>query len=399
MNAINDTIAFDATVDRDALHDALQALKRVAEKTGPIPILSYVLLTCDKSKLRLRTTDLALEAIASIACESASPGASLAVPVYPLADIVKNCAKGARIALREGESKNGKRYAVDKNGEQYAVDTLEPRLRIFSGHTSVTLDGRLASDFPETFKDATDPCAFALPAANLRDLIGRTRFAISTEETRYYLHGAYLHVIDNALRAVTTDGHRLARMDRPLPSGAGTMPGVIVPTRCLDELRKLIAKVKEPVNVRVSPAKISFQIGEFTLNSKLIDGAFPDYARVIPHNYSTRMTVERDALAAAVRGVSVILSQRGPACKLSMENDLLTISVKNPDTGEIKTSVHCYYDGPLFEIGFNTSQLLNQVAAFAGDTVTFLFGGPSDPALVEDSGESAFLSALMPIRI
>jgi DNA polymerase-3 subunit beta len=249
------------------------------------------------------------------------------------------------------------------------------------------------------------PHNFHLSALVLRGLIDRTRFAISTEETRYYLNGIYLHaaVTDGlrSLRAVATDGHRLARVEEPLPEGAETIPGVIIPRKTIAELRKLLEEVTGSVEIGLSDTRIQFKVGPITLTSKLIDGTFPEYDRVIPHGNEKVLRVGKKDFADAVGRVAAISSERSRPVKLSLQKDLLTLSAASAEQGtateELDGDRVKYEAGPL-EIGFQ-ARYLSDITDQITDAVEFRFSDGSAPTIVRDAGDESALYVLMPMRV
>ncbi|MCA3648956.1 MAG: DNA polymerase III subunit beta, partial [Methylobacterium sp.] len=224
-------------------------------------------------------------------------------------------------------------------------------------------------------------------------------FAISTEETRYYLNGIYLHVIDGKLRAVATDGHRLALADVAAPAGASGMPGVIVPRKTVSELLKLVSEASEAVTVELSSVKIRVSTGAVVLTSKLIDGTFPDYQRVIPQRNDKLMIVERDEFARSVDRVSTISSERGRAVKFALGDGKLTLSVHNPDAGQATEELLVDYEASPLEIGFNARYLLDIVSQLEGDTALVKLFDSGSPTLIQDREGAASLYVLMPMRV
>src|SRR5947207_252864 len=252
------------TVERAALLKSLGHVHRVVERRNTIPILANVLIRADKARLGLKATDLDLEVIETIAADVGGAGATT-VPAHMIYDIVRKLPEGSQVVLDASGDRGG--------------------LAIRAGRAQFTLQTLPESDFPDLAAgDMTH--RFALPAKNLKRLIDKTQFAISTEETRYYLNGIYLHTVDiggtATLRAVATDGHRLAQVDLEAPAGAAGMPGIIVPRKTVGEVQRLIEDADTEVGIELSQTKMRFSIGDVVLTSKLIDGTFPDYARVIP---------------------------------------------------------------------------------------------------------------------
>jgi DNA polymerase-3 subunit beta len=249
------------------------------------------------------------------------------------------------------------------------------------------------------------PHRFHLPALVLRGLIDRTRFAISTEETRYYLNGIYLHAVESdghkMLRAVATDGHRLARVEEALPEGAETIPGVIIPRKTVAELRKLLDEASGAVEIGLSDTRIQFKVGTITLTSKLIDGTFPEYDRVIPRDNDKVLTVGKKDFADAVARVAAISSERSRPVKIALQKDLLTLSAASPEQGtaveELDGDRVQYTSSPL-EIGFQ-ARYLNDITDQITDQVEFRFADGSAPTIVRDAADESALYVLMPMRV
>ena len=245
--------------------------------------------------------------------------------------------------------------------------------------------------------------SFALAAADLKGLIEKTRFAISTEETRYYLNGIYLHAVESEngpmLRAVATDGHRLAQVQVSLPQGAEDMPGIIVPRKTVQELGKLIEDNESDVEISLSASKIRFTIGSVVLTSKLIDGTFPDYERVIPKDNDKALEVDTKLFAQAVDRVSTISAEKGRAIKLNLETDKIILTVNNPDSGSAEEEVAASYGSEPIEIGFNSRYLLDIAGQFGGDSATFLLADAGSPTVVRDGTDESALYVLMPMRV
>jgi DNA polymerase-3 subunit beta len=369
------------TLERSALLKSLGHVHRVVERRTTIPILSNLLLRAADGKLRLQATDLDLEVVESTAANVAAPGATT-VPAHTLYDIVRKLPDGGEVMLEE---------AADRS-----------TLVIRSGRSRFTLQTLPESDFPDLAAGEL-PTRFTLPAAELKRLIDKAQFAISTEETRYYLNGIYLHAIevDGAmmLRAVATDGHRLARIELPAPDGAATMPGVIVPRKTVAEVQRLIEDPEGSVAIELSPAKIRFTIGEVTLTSKLIDGTFPDYARVIPVGNDKRLTLDKSEFLNAVDRVSTISSERGRAVKLSLQQGRLVLSVTNPDAGSATEEMEVDYAADPIDIGFNSRYLLDIAAQIDSESAVLKLADPGSPTVIQDHDGSSALYVLMPMRV
>lgn len=369
------------TIERAALLRALGHVHRVVERRTTIPILANVLLSAKDGALTLKATDLDLEITEKTAAEVSQPGATT-LPAHTLYDIVRKLPEGAQVSLE----------ATGDAGQ----------LTLRSGRSRFNLSSLPESDFPDvTSGDFSHK--FTLPPADLKRLIEKTQFAISSEETRYYLNGIYLHTLDvdgrPMLRAVATDGHRLARLELPAPEGSAGMPGIILPRKAVTEVMRLIEDAQGEVSVELSINKMRFTFGDALLTTKLIDGTFPDYGRVIPAGNDKRLTVERDVFAKAVDRVSTISSERGRAVKLSLSESKLVLSVTNPDQGSAVEELEADYDGPPLDIGFNARYLLDITQQLDSDTALFKLADPGSPTLVQDRDGATALYVLMPMRV
>ena len=369
--------------DRATLIKALAHIQSVAEKRNTIPILANVLIEVADGKVSLTATDMEIAVVESMPAAT-SRGGKTTAPAATLYEIVRKLPEGAEVEL------------------DFAGGDAHLALR--AGRYATSLVTLPTDDFPSMTAGQL-PHKFHLTALALRGLIDRTRFAISTEETRYYLNGIYLHAADGddgrVLRAVATDGHRLARVEEPLPEGAGTMPGVIVPRKTVAELRKLLEEASGDVACALSDTRIQFTVGNVTLTSKLIDGTFPEYERVIPRDNEKILRVGKKDFAEAVARVAAISSERSRPVKMSLARDLLVLSAASPEQGtaseELDGDRITYEFSPL-EIGFQ-ARYLNDITDQIGDTVEFLFSDGSAPTVVRESGDPTALYVLMPMRV
>jgi DNA polymerase-3 subunit beta len=368
------------TVERSHLLKSLGHVHRVVERRNTIPILANVLIRADGGKLLLKATDLDLEVTETVPAEIGQAGATT-VPAHILYDIVRKLADGSEVALDTGEG---------------------TQLSLRSGRSRFTLQMLPESDFPD-LAIGEFATRFTLPASALKKLIDRTQFAISTEETRYYLNGIYLHAVTVAgkpmLRAVATDGHRLAQAQLDAPVGSEKMTGIIVPRKTVGEIQKLVEEPDTEVTVEVSDTKIRFTIGPVVLTSKLIDGTFPDYVRVIPQGNDKILKVDKGEFASAVDRVSTISSERGRAVKLALNDGKLVLSVNNPDSGSATEELGVDYPADAIEIGFNSRYLLDVAGQLETGTAEFRFADPGSPTLITDVGETNALYVLMPMRV
>jgi DNA polymerase-3 subunit beta len=368
-------------IERGELLRALGHVTSVVERRTTIPILSNVLLKASAQGLSFKATDLEREVIEQAPADVSQPGATT-VPAHILHDIVRKLPDGAEVEMKREADKE--RLVLTSGQSRFALQTLAPE------------------DFPDLAAGELNH-KFQIGAQDLKRLIDKTRFAISTEETRYYLNGIYLHAASRGkrqtLRAVATDGHRLAQADVPLPKGAEAMPGIILPRKTVHELHRLIESSDGTVDVSVSAAKARFEIGTITLTSKLIDGTFPDYARVIPKANDKDLKVSNAEFKNAVDRVSTIASERGRAVKLNMSGNKLVLSVNNPDGGSATEEITVDYGSQPLEIGFNARYLLDIANQLESETAHFQLADPGSPTMVKDEGDEGALYVLMPMRV
>ena len=285
---------------------------------------------------------------------------------------------------------------------QLTDDGASGRLTVEAGRSNFSLATLPKEDFP-VMASAEYDSNFAVPAPVLRRLFDKSKFAISTEETRYYLNGVYMHVADSengrALRCVATDGHRLARIDAPLPPEASDMPGVIVPRKTVGELRKLLDDDEMSIAVSVSEAKVRFATPDITLTSKVIDGTFPDYTRVIPMGNTRKLEVDAAEFAKAVDRVATVSSERSRAVKLSLDEDKLVLSVNAPDSGAAEEELAVAYNDERLEIGFNAKYLLEIASQVDRENAVFLFNSSGDPTLMREGNDTSAVYVVMPMRV
>lgn len=369
------------SIERAVLVKAVSQAQSVVERRNTIPILANVLIEATQESVSFRATDLDTEIVDRAAAQVERPGA-VTVNAGMLNEISRKLPDGASVQITSDDA-NG-RVSVQAGRSNFSLATL-PR-----------------EDFP-AIATTKYTANFTAPAGILRRLFDKSKFAISTEETRYYLNGVYIHVATTedgpALRCVATDGHRLAQVDAPLPEGAEEMPGVIVPRKTVGELRKLLDDDSADIAVSVSETKIRFATTDITLTSKVIDGTFPDYTRVIPANNTRRLEVDAADFSRAVDRVATVSSERSRAVKLTLNADKLVLSVNAPDTGAADEElVVAYADDPL-EIGFNAKYLHEISSQVDRDNAVFMFNGPGDAALIREGSDKSAVYVVMPMRV
>ncbi|MET0308392.1 MAG: DNA polymerase III subunit beta [Sphingomonas sp.] len=368
-----------ATIERATLLKGLSHVQSVVERRNTIPILSNVLIEAQASgAVRLMATDLDLQIDETIPGAVDQAGATT-ISAHTLFDIVRKLPEGSQVELTAAEGK----------------------MTILAGRARFNLGTLPRDDFP-MIAEGELPTTFELPAETLKQIIDKTRFAISTEETRYYLNGIFLHVTDEAvplLRAAATDGHRLARVTVARPDGAEAMPDVIVPRKCIAELRKLLDEVDGSVGVSLSNSKIRFDLGQAILTSKLIDGTFPDYSRVIPTGNDKILKIDPKSFMEGVDRVSTIATEKTRAVKMALDRDKVILSVTSPENGAAAEEVPGEYTALPFEIGFNSRYLMDILAQIESDLVEVHLADAAAPTLIRENDQSPALYVLMPMRV
>ena len=367
------------SIDRSVLVRALSHVQSVVERRNTIPILGNVLLRAEKGLLSITASDMDLEVIETIEAEIAS-GGSTTTPAHTLYDIVRKLPDGAQVEM----------------------ELLGQTLHVRSNRSNFKLGCLPVADFPQLSSD-TLPQSFRLAAAELRSLIDRARFAMSTEETRYYLNGIYLHAAKSGnidvLRAVATDGHRLARVEMPLPSGAADIPGIIIPRKTVTELRKLLEEGDAEVTIELNNSKVRFSLGNLQVTSKLIDGTYPDYERVIPAANDNTLDIDARALLDAVDRVSTVTAnEKTRGIKMAINKGAIILTANSSDSGAVE-EIEAQYDGPPMEIGFNSRYLYEIAQQIEGDGCRFRLSDPAQPAIIQDSSDETGLYVLMPMRV
>jgi len=370
-----------ASIERSALLKAMSRAQSVVERRNTIPILANVLIEAEGDTVSFRATDLDIEVIDKSPAMVEQAGATT-VPAHMLHEIVRKLPDGAMVSLLD--------------------DGASGRMEITAGRSHFSLATLPREDFPVMASSEYD-CNFAAKAPALRRLFDKAKFAISTEETRYYLNGVYMHAAQGAdgllLRCVATDGHRLARIDADLPIGAEELPGVIVPRKTVAELGKLLGDDEASIAVSVSETKIRFATPEITLTSKVIDGTFPDYTRVIPTGNTKRLEVDASEFAQAVDRVSTVSSERSRAVKLSLDEDRLVLSVNAPDSGAAEEELAVAYGDEHLEIGFNAKYLLEIANQVDRENAVFMFNSSGDPTLMREGNDDSAIYVVMPMRV
>ena len=369
------------SIERGTLLKAVSQAQSVVERRNTIPILANVLIEAEGDTVQFRATDLDIEVVDKAPAKVERAGATT-VSAVTLHEIIRKLPDGALVTLTD--------------------DGASGRMSVEAGRSNFSLATLPREDFP-VMASSEYTCNFTADAPVLRRLFDKSKFAISPEETRYYLNGVYMHVADGdggqVLRCVATDGHRLARIDADLPEGAADMPGVIVPRKTVGELRKLLDDDEAKIAVSVSETKVRFATPDITLTSKVIDGTFPDYTRVIPTGNTRRLEVDASEFAQAVDRVATVSSERSRAVKLALDEDRLVLSVNAPDSGNAEEELAVAYGDDHLEIGFNAKYLLEIASQVDRENAVFLFNSSGDPTLMREGNDTSAVYVVMPMRV
>jgi DNA polymerase-3 subunit beta len=374
-------IAMKFAIERNALLKSLSHVQAIVERRTTIPILSNVRLRASGEELELAATDMDISLIAREPASIEEAGETT-VNAHMLFEIIRKLPDGTQAVMQQSGDSN--------------------ELSIQAGRASFDLPCLASEEFPSIGASDLD-IHFSMPAPELAKMIDKTRFAISTEETRYYLNGIHMHIwhegSTSMMRAVATDGHRLARAETGMPDGAETMPGIIVPRKTISEMRKLLGDLTDNVDIAVSSRRIQMNIDRAVLSSRLIDGTFPDYERVIPSNNDISVNINRAELAMAVDRVATVSQDKARAVKLSFASGKVALSAISSDTARAFEEIDCEYEGEKLEIGFNARYMLDMLECIESENVTLQLADPASPTIARDPENGAVLFVLMPMRV
>lgn len=368
------------SVERSIILRSLGHIQSVVEKRTTIPVLANVKIEAEGAALRLTATDMEI-AISDTAKAKVAEAGKITLPAGVLYDIIRKLPEGAELE----------------------VSTLgNDQVQVKSGRSKFKLLSLPVETFP-VMEQGDLPFKFTLSAKDLHTLIDKVRFAISNEETRYYLNGIYVHASEDdgaaVLRSAATDGHRLARVSIALPAGAEDIPGVIIPKKTVGELKKLLPEYSGDVNVALSDTKIMFTLGDTLIVSKLIDGKFPDYDRVIPKNNDKILEVNTKEFTNAVDRVSTVSLEKARAIKIFVKTGTVTVATDAPDGSTAHEELESSYSADPIETGYNFRYVLDMMAQIEGDTTQFMLADSASPALVRDPSDVSVLYVIMPMRV
>lgn len=371
-------IIMQFTVSRDALLKPLQQVSGVVERRQTLPVLSNILLVLQGDSLSLTGTDLEVELIGSVAVQPGGEPGAVTVPARKLVDICKSLAEGSVLDFSQTDDK----------------------VVLKSGRSRFTLATLPASEFP-TIEDESGTYSITVPQQKLKELLDSTSFAMAQQDVRFYLNGMLFEVAPDYLRVVATDGHRLAMQTMPMRSDTGEPQQLILPRKGIMELSRLISDGEGELTLVCGSNHIRAKMTDYTFTSKLVDGKFPDYNRVLPKGGDKQVVGERQELRQAFSRVSILSNEKYRGVRLMLESGELKILANNPEQEEAEEAVSVDYQGDSLEIGFNVSYLIDVLSALHSQSVRITLSDPNSSALLEaEGGDSAeALYVVMPMRL
>jgi len=364
------------TIQREALLKPLQLVAGVVERRQTLPVLSNVLLVVEGQQLSLTGTDLEVELVGRVTLEDAAEPGEITVPARKLMDICKSLPSDAMIDIRVDDQK----------------------LLVKAGRSRFTLSTLPANDFP-TVEEGPGSLTFNLPQAKLRRLVERTSFAMAQQDVRYYLNGMLLEVQSGLLRAVATDGHRLAMCSMEAAIQQEGKHQVIVPRKGILELARLLTEQDAEVAIVLGQHHIRANTGEFTFTSKLVDGKFPDYERVLPRGGDKLVLADRQGLREAFSRTAILSNEKYRGIRLTLASGLLKIQANNPEQEEAEEEIVVDYAGSGLEIGFNVSYLLDVLGVMGTEQVRLILSDSNSSALLQEADNDDSAYVVMPMRL
>ncbi len=371
-------------INSSDLLKALSHIHGIVEVRHTLPILSNIVLQAKESELILSSTNLDIYCSDKINAEVMHPG-EISVPAVTFFEIIKRLPVGSDVLM--------------------AMKDIDSELTLKCGRSKFHLSTLKTDDFPAISENDL-LTKFVISADELIRMIDKTKFAISNEETRYYLNGIFFHKAEknsiNFLRAVATDGHRLAQYDIPLPEGAEEMTGIIIPKKTILELRKVLDDADGDVAISLNENKIKFAFSDLKVISKVIDGTFPDYTKVIPTNNNKKFKTNNLELKSAIDRVSAVAineETKSKAIKFSVDNNKLNLSVESQSKGSANEEIDINYNSDKVDIGFNSRYIIDICNEVDGDEIDINLLDSVSPAIILDKTDENLFFVLMPMRI
>jgi len=362
-------------ISRGELLSALQSVIGVVERRQSLPILSNLLLEAKEDQLSIVGTDLELQVERKVQVQNLAPG-RITAPARKLHDICRGLPEGAMLSL----------------------ELVEGKLLLKSGRSRFSLATLPAEEFPMFSADASE-ISLSLSNRELKDLLQRTQFAMAQQDVRYYLNGLLLEIRPMRLRAVATDGHRLAMAELQKDLNATKDTQVILPRKTVLELQRLLDTSDASVKLSLTANQIQVDLEDLRLTSKLIEGRFPDYERVIPEDSDKIVRCGRQKVRAALSRAAILSNEKFRGVRLQLSNEMLRIQTQNPEQEEAEEEVEVQYNGPALEIGFNVSYLLDALDAIEGDEFIFKLRSSDASGLIHDAAQASGKFVVMPMRL
>jgi DNA polymerase-3 subunit beta len=365
------------SLPRDTLLKPLQLVGGVVEKRQTLPVLSNVLLEIEGKQLSLTGTDLEVEILGRVELTEPSTEGAITVPARKLLDIVKSLPDDSLISLVQNED----------------------RVVVTSGRSRFTLSTLPASDFPNVEEDE-NTLTFNMPQKTLKKLVDATSFAMAQQDVRYYLNGMLLELSDNRVRTVATDGHRLAMSSQAVDQlGVAERRQVIVPRKGILELNRLMSDTEESVEISLGANHLRARTAAFTFSSKLVDGKFPDYERVVPRGGDKEIVGDRQALRSIFGRAAILSNEKYRGVRLLLSENNLQVKANNPEQEEAEVNQEIDYQGAELEVGFNVTYLLDVMNVTDGDQVKLVLSDANSSALLSDFDDDSSVYVVMPMRL
>ena len=368
-------------IPKPIIYKTLSHLQSIVNKKNTLPILANILIEAQQNSLTLSSTDMDISITETISCNVIEEG-STTLNAQLIFDIIKKLPENNEI---EFISNDGKILTIRTNVSKFSLSCL-PK-----------------DEFPIITTVSNDGMRLKVKSENIYSLIDKTKFAISNEETRYFLNGLYFNVSNNdkssLLTFVGTDGHRLATSSIETEQFNNEVPGVIIPKKTINELSKLLSDINCDLEIDISSNKIIFYINNLILISKLIDGNFPDYTKVIPNNNNHHLFINRQNLLSAVDRVSTIANEKNPSIKFKLLKNLLNLSTINNENSTATEDIVTKYEGDEIEIGFNSKYIMDILDNLEGEEIKISFNDNSSPIIAQEKSGSEITYVLMPMRV
>ncbi len=367
-------------ISRTNFFKTLSHLQGIVDKKNSLPILSNILIEAKENTLTLSSTDMDISIIEKIDCNVFEDGATT-INSQILYDIVRKIDESSEIEII---SNNGKLLTLRASGSRFSLACLPKE------------------DYPIIEQDNSGS-SISINSKILFKLIDKTKFAISNEETRYFLNGLYFNINHedntNVVTLVGTDGHRLAKFSHNLESDINEIPGVIIPKKTIYELSKLLSEIDDNVEILINSNKVIFFIGNIIFISKLIDGSFPDYKRVIPKDNSNILKINREILLSAVDRVSTIANEKSPVIKFKLFKNVLNLNTVNNESSTASEDLNINYEGDEIEIGFNSKYIMDIVNNLEDEEISINLKDNTSPIVASENSNTNLVYVLMPMRV